>query len=375
MRNAFIALLVLVTACGEEDPSGQAPDPIKEIVAGVVKPYVDPAAALTDASKTVGLVVAALGEAGEGTYGFGETSAGSGVIPDGDTVFQIGSVSKALTGLILAQQVAEGGLARSALVEALLPALAGSNGTKKVTLGMLAAHHSGLESMPTNLPKNDPISPATGYTLAALKTYLFGLAAPVAAGKAYKYSNLGIGLLGLGLEKQLKVTGYNALLVATLRKELGITDLWGQVNKLPALAMSRLAQGYANKGTARVAGHPGQMGVLAGAGEALTTGKIALLLLETFTGQRAGALDAAVAEWVKPIKPMTGGDSIAYALEVQPDGGGHIYKKAGNTAGGYSAYLAFRRDKKVGVFVMANVASFKGVKTMALTILEKLAAQ
>ena len=386
MSRFVLAVPLLVFChggCGEERTlpadSGVTPDApgqtLKALVSSVVSPKVDPAAALTDMTRTVGVVVAVLGPSESGVYGFGLTKVGSGQVPDGDTIFQIGSVSKALTGLLFASEVAgSSALHRDALVESVLPELKGANGTKKVTLGMLVSHHAGLENMPSNLPKKDPISPATGYTLPALKAYLFGLSAPVDAGKKYSYSNLGSGLLGLCLEKRLLVSGYHALLTGGLGAKLGVTDLWGQVASLPASAAGRLAQGYAAKGNTRVEGHPGQMGVLASAGETLTTGKVMLEMLKVFTGHKASALDAAVAQWIKPIKPLNAADKIAYGLEVQPDtsGAGATYKKSGNTAGGYSAYLAFRRDPKVGVFMMTNVASYPGVKTMATAILEQL---
>ena len=42
--------------------------------------------------------------------------------------------------------------------------------------------------------------------------------------------------------------------------------------------------------------------------------------------------------------------------------------------GGYSAFLAFRRDPRVGVVVLTNVARFVTVRTIALAILEALSA-
>ena len=350
-------------------------DELRALVKPLVEPLVDPATALTDASKTVGLVVAVVGAQKSGVYGFGATSASGKTVPDGDTIYQIGSISKALTGLVLARAVTgTGGVTKAALVESYLPALKGSNGTKNVTLGMLVSHHAGLETMPTNLPKKDPFSPAAGYTLAALKTYLFGLKTPVAAGKAYKYSNTSIGLLGLALQKQMKVSGYHDLLQKTLAQDLGIKDVWGEVARMEASTAKRVATGYAPARGKRVQGHFSQMGVLASAGETVTTGNAMLVLLLAFTGQKSGALDKAITESLKPIKPAAGGDQIAYGIEVQPDakGPGPIYKKSGVTAGGYTAFLAFRRSPRVGVAVMTNVASFKGAKTMAMAILDKL---
>jgi CubicO group peptidase (beta-lactamase class C family) len=266
-------------------------------------------------------------------------------------------------------------LKRSDLVDSRLPVLAGANGTAKVTLGMLVSHHSGLASMPTNLPQKVPYSPAEGYTFGDFKTYLFGLPAPVEAGKAYQYSNAGIGLLGLVLEQQLGVTGNHELLNKTLLADLAITELWGEVDRIPSTASARVAKGYAVAGQARVEGRMSRMGVLAGAGEVAASGNAMLTLLKALCGQQASALDAAIAESLTPIKPIQGNESIAYGIEVEQDGSGlgPIFRKSGATAGGYSAYVAFRRNPAVGVAVMTNVAQLQSVKAIAYAILDKLA--
>jgi CubicO group peptidase (beta-lactamase class C family) len=338
-----------------------------------VSPYVDPQGALHDAHKTVGLVVAAVGRGQRGVYGFGATEAGGASVPDRDTVFQIGSISKVLTGLVLAREVVgTGGLKRSDLVESCLPALKGANGTKAVTLGMLVTHYAGLAPMPSNLPNQDPFSPAKDYSMAALKSYLFGLPAPVQAGQAYRYSNTGIGLLGLCLQQHRSASGYHALLQQTLLKDLAISELWGEVAQIPAGARARLAQGYAAQDGKRVAGKPSEMGVLASAGEVTATGAAMLVLLEALSGRTSGPLDAAIVEALKPIKPAQDGDSIAYALEVQPGADGPTYKKSGVTVGGYTAYLAFRRGPPAGVVVLTNVAPFTDVESIALSLLDEL---
>ena len=244
-RTELLALalaLALSPGCGDEDAAVD----LQQEVASIVSGYVDTAAALTDQTKTPGVVVAALHGARSGVFGFGATRVSGGRTPDGDTLFQIGSVSKALTGLVLARELIGSKQVKATdLVETHLPALKGSNGTKGVTLELLASHHSGLVSMPTNLPKKDPLSPAEGYALPALKAYLTGLKTPVQPDKAYRYSNLGIGLLSLALEKKLGASGYHGLLQATLVKDLGLTDIWGQVASIPAAAQGRAATGYA----------------------------------------------------------------------------------------------------------------------------------
>lgn len=382
-----LALLWMAGGCSgaglqEVDGGGVAPDQgspgLEALVRQVAAPHVDPKAALADMSKTVGMVVVVVSATGSGVYGFGATAAGGTTTPGASTVFQIGSLSKALTGLVLARLETTGVLSRTARVDTLLPALAGSNGTRGVTLGMLVSHYAGLPLMPDNHPQQDPLSPAKGYSFAELKGFLTSLPAPVKAGVSYAYSNVGLGLLGVALNAHQGVQSNHGLLQKLLLKDLGIDGMWGNVAALPAAARARLAQGHAvaAKNTRKI-GKLSEMGIMAGAGEVCASGRAMATLLELATGLKGGPLATAATRWIQPIKPAQGGDQIAYAVEVQPGtgGAGATYKKSGSTVGGYTAYLAFRRQPAVGVAVLTNVAQFPAVKTVAFTLLDKLAAR
>ena len=351
-------------------------DPLAALVEEVVSPNVAPELALTDASKTAALVAAVVTPSARGVYGFGATEAGGDKLPDGDTIFQIGSVSKALTGLILAHQVGAGKVGKDDLVSKHLPALQGVSGVEGVTLELLVTHYAGLKPMP-ELQVTDPLSPAKGYSLPQLKSFLSAEEAPK-VGVSYKYSNLGIGLLGLALEKNAGASGYHGLLTSTLAKELGISDLWGQVSALPADHEGRLARGIAApQGKARQQGKLSEMGVLAAAGETCATGKSMLKLVAALCGADKSAWESDIVMALEPLRKGKDPDSIGYVIEVEAaqPGHGRTYKKGGVTAGGYTAYVVFRREPKpVGVVVLTNVASYQGAVTMARTIMERAAA-
>lgn len=61
--------------------------------------------------KVPGLVIGAVRNGERVISGFGTTSTGSNAVPDGKTIFRIGSVTKAFTGAILASTAAEGTVA------------------------------------------------------------------------------------------------------------------------------------------------------------------------------------------------------------------------------------------------------------------------
>ena len=105
----------------------------------------------------------------------------NGKAPDGDTVYEIGSVTKTFTATLLARAVLSGRVTLDTAVAQLLPDFKiPSRGGKEITLGELATQHSGLPREASNLLPND-------------------FAMPRNPGAAYEYSNLGFGLLGYAL--------------------------------------------------------------------------------------------------------------------------------------------------------------------------------
>ncbi len=355
------------------DP-GAPGHPLRALVEGAVAPFVDPGRPEDDLTHTVGMVVAVVAEDGEGVFGFGATEAGGTTPPGPHTLYQLGSVTKALTGLVLAQMVELGEVTPDARLDALLPELAGS-GAGAITLQQLVTHYGGLPGMPDNLPGTDPLAPAAGYTEQALLDFLRRLSG-VAPGEAYVYSNVGMGVLGLALRRQAGAPTYPALLAGRLLGPAGAAEVWGTVDAAPVDAPETpLAPGYAREDARWVPGALSTMGALAPAGEAMATGSGMLGLLRALTGHAAPELQAAVDRAVTPIAPAKGGASIGYGINVYgTSADGFRFEKGGTTKGGYSAYLAFRRSPRVGVAVLTNAAHFSEVQHVARTVLAALAA-
>ena len=143
---------------------------------------------------------------------------------DAQTVFQIGSVSKPITGLILASLIE----APNALIRADDPVNdhlsdlsvpSGQDGP--ITLEQLATHYSALPNFPNNLIGPNT-SPGQGYTRELLNDFLSGHTLDNEPGTSYIYSNLGYGLLGLSLSDALNTSGYEQLLLDEFIKPLSL---------------------------------------------------------------------------------------------------------------------------------------------------------
>jgi hypothetical protein len=113
---------------------------------------------------------------------------------DGDTGFEIGSVTKVFTALLLADLVRKGEVALADPVAKYLPAVKIRNGSS-ITLLSLATHTSGLPFMPDDVPAFDD-SAATKCAAAQLYQFLASYELPRHRGTKWDYSNIGYWLLG-----------------------------------------------------------------------------------------------------------------------------------------------------------------------------------
>ena len=141
-----------------------------------------------------------------------------------DSIYEIGSITKTFTGLILAQMTAQGKVKLEEPVRELLP-----TGTTvkpeghEITLVDLATQRSGLPAMPDNIDLANLDQPYADYHVADLMSYMrkHGVANPTRA--ASSFGGLGFGLLGVALSERAG-TSYDALLRDEIAGPLGLTD-------------------------------------------------------------------------------------------------------------------------------------------------------
>lgn len=148
-----------------------------------------------------------------------------------DSLFEIGSITKTFTGLMLAQMIEQQQVTAEQPVRTLLPenAVLKPSGAE-ITLLDLVTHSSGLPRMPSNFEPANPTNPYLDYTAERLYTYLAqqGVARP--ADTKPLYSNLGFGLLGQALANRAKVD-YPALLNQLVTTPLCMTDTVVQLDQ------------------------------------------------------------------------------------------------------------------------------------------------
>ena len=169
-----------------------------------LQPRIDPLARrLLEERRAVGFVVGIVKDGETQVSAYGEVKKGAGTAPSGDTVYEIGSITKIFTAVLLADMMQQGKVKLNAPVQQYLPdsvKMPIVDG-RPITLEHLVTHTSGLPRQPDNMQLVDRHNPYAYYTVSQMYQFL-GWYERQPPGKRYEYSNLGMGLLGHALALQ-----------------------------------------------------------------------------------------------------------------------------------------------------------------------------
>jgi CubicO group peptidase (beta-lactamase class C family) len=276
-----------------------------------------------------------------------------------DSIFEIGSISKTFTALILAQMVAQHKVKLDEPVRELLPpgTVAKPEGAE-ITLLDLATQSSGLPRMPDNFHPADAQDPYADYRPANLYEFLAKHGVSKPADARFNYSNLGLGLLGQALANRAAVA-YPQLLAAEVTRPLGLTDT---VVGLSPEQEKRFAPGYS---ASHKPAHAWHLDALAGAGAVRSTAADMLTYLEAqlhpdriphpqapaAVGSPSETLAAALEMCHQLRADALPGMKVGLAWLFQTKSGAFWHN--GGT-GGYSSYALFNPQEDYSVVVLFN---------------------
>jgi len=141
-----------------------------------------------------------------------------------DSIFEIGSLTKTFTGLLLSQMAAQQRVSLDEPVRALLPAgTVAKPQSKEITLLDLAAQRSGLPAMPDNISVANMDQPYADYHPAELYAYLGRHGVANLTDAASNFGSLGCALLGTALADHAQ-TSYGQLIEQEITGPLGMKD-------------------------------------------------------------------------------------------------------------------------------------------------------
>lgn len=157
---------------------------------------------LIEVGDNVGISIALTDGESVDYYNSGTTDLINNVLVDKKSVYEIGSISKVFTCIMLADEVLKGTMKLSDPISNYLPdnIKTPSRNGRVITLQDLATHTSGLPRMPDNFTPSNPTNPFKDYTIELAYEFLNAYELKRDIGSEYEYSNYGMGLLGHILE-------------------------------------------------------------------------------------------------------------------------------------------------------------------------------
>ena len=358
MRRALavgVGLALWCAACAgastvtEAEPDAQTPSvPDAEPLSGpqihrLLAEFVD------EDRQSVGVVAGVTSAEGRVVVGYGRLSADNPTQPDGDTVFEIGSITKVFTSTLLADLVSRAELGLDTPVQDLLgdeARMPARNGAE-ITLGHLATHSSGLPRLPDNFDPDDPTNPYADYTIENLYAFLSSHELDRDIGDTVEYSNVGYGLLGHALALR-EGTDFETLITERILEPLQMPDT--AVELTPALR-ERLATGHDGR-LQPVANW--DLPVLAGAGALRSTVNDLLTFLEANLALRESPLHQAMelARTPQQTDPALDMD-IALGWIIATEGDRDFVWHNGAT-GGYASFIGFDAEAGEGIVILSN---------------------
>ncbi len=310
-------------------------------MAAQVKPFVD-------AEIVNGLVVGLYDGGKLEIYGFGKGA--DGKPPDGKTLYELGSVTKVYTSLLLADAVQRREVTLDTPVAELLPPgiTVPTKDKVAITLKHLALHASGLPRLPPSLIRDPRPDPYAGYGEEQLYQDLLATDLEVPPGTRIVYSNYGAGVLGVALGRKIG-GGFATALRDRVLAPLGLANTF---LGFPAGTESRRAQGT-NEDLQPTP--PWTFDALAGAGALVSDARDQLHLIDTeidaYAGSKAvlrGPMRLTQEDQLENQGPNTG-----IGWQIDKDG---RYWHNGAT-GGYHAFVGFDPKSRRGVVILASTST------------------
>jgi D-alanyl-D-alanine-carboxypeptidase/D-alanyl-D-alanine-endopeptidase len=276
-------------------------------------------------------------------------AAGDAEVAAQKTLFEIGSITKVFTGILIADAVAEGKLSLDDTLAKRLPVKFAQAATGAVTLKQLATHTSCLPRLPDNIQDVDSADPCGKYDDKKLVEYLAGAKLTAQPPCTAEYSNLGFGILGVVLEKTYGKP-WSALIAEKITGPLGMPDT---VPVLSAPQQSRFAEPWAADRPVK----PWTFKAIAGAGALRSTLADMSKLADALLAGPKGPLARAWPLLAGDLAQVPSAGSIGLALFHVKADGVDSYLHDGGTGGFRSLIQVWPASGRAAIVLASNTGA------------------
>jgi len=335
----LIGFLALLVAC-----STKAYSPEGWTVNAIAKRISKPVQSQIDSGKNVGAIIGIYVK-GETRYlSFGSIKKGSEEKPNQKTLFEIGSITKPITGLMLAQAIEDGILRDDDQLNSFRNDWKHQK-TSDITLVELVTHTSGLPTYPCNL-KDEPFS-YYKYNeqelIEGLKDDAFTEKCNLGPKNTWLYSNWGFGLLGYLITIKQN-TNFAQILESKWTAPL---DMQNTITSLEPRHKALMAQGYTYEGKeAPLADRD----ILQGSGSIRSNAEDMMKFALAYLYPEKTSLESVLKRSMQVKFIDTDGSKVAYGWEVTK--ANNLYKN-GMTMG-YSRFIKIYPKDETVIFYLSN---------------------
>jgi CubicO group peptidase (beta-lactamase class C family) len=299
-----------------------------------------------------GMVIGLVDERGSRVFSAGKLDNGTTDDLNGDTIFEIGSITKTFTSLLALQMEQRGEIKLDDPVAKYLPKFVKipSYAGKEITVLNLAAQDSGLPFNPDNFSGKDWKDRFDHYTAENMYAFLAGSTLTNQPGARFQYSNLGMSLLGHVLELTAG-TNFESLVLNRICRPLQMDSTC--IKLMPELK-ARLATGHDEKGK-RTANYDLQ--VMVGAGALLSSANDLLKYVSANLDLKPSSLSPLM----KKSHTIRHRDAPEFGNTAMPWWDSGVYQPPGMELFGHgggtdgcSAFIGLDLKQRRGVVVLAN---------------------
>lgn len=285
--------------------------------------------------KDVGIVVGLVDERGSRIVSCGKMDNGTALEVNGDTIFNIRSMTCTFTGLLLQDMIERGEMKLDDPVAKYLPKLVKmpTRNGKEITLRHLVAETSGIESAISNLDPKRADNPLADYTIEKMYAFLSGYKLTCDPGAKHEHGGVAMGLLGDVIALKAG-TNYESLVVDRICWPLKMDST--RFTLAPELK-ARFATGHNQFGYAVPTV---DMGVLMPLGGLRSTANDML----KFISANLGLMPTGLTPLMEKNVMIMGFDPLGSGI-IHLSGGGF----------GFRSYACYDKTRRRGVVVLSNV--------------------